>query len=91
MGLIALFIHRKPTQAVLHGSVQTDDVIDCQRENRFTHDIAYPRARFYQTEESENGDPVMIELSDRYLASEIDSFMDVNTLTTKAFYVQDQY
>lgn len=62
-----------------------------RRDNRFTHDIAYPRARFYQTEESENGDPVMIELSDRYLASEIDSFMDVNTLTTKAFYVQDQY
>lgn len=62
-----------------------------RRDNRFTHDIAYPKARFYQTEEAENGDPVMIELSDRYMASEIDSFMDVNTLTTKAFYVQDQY
>ena len=62
-----------------------------RHDNRFTHDIAYPKARFYQTEESENGDPVMIELSDRYLASEIDCFMDVNALTTKTFYVQDQY
>ena len=36
-------------------------------------------------------EPLGFELSDRYLASEIDSLMDVNTLTTKAFYVQDQY
>ena len=60
-------------------------------DNRFTHDIAYPRARFYQTEESETGDPVMIELSDRYLSAEIGSFMDVNALTTRIYYVPDQY
>ncbi len=62
-----------------------------RRDNRFTHDIAYPKARFYQAEESAEGYPVLIELSDRYLSAEIGSFMDVNALTTRSFYVSDQY
>ena len=47
---------------------------------RFTHNIAYPKARFFQTEESESGDPVLIGLSDRYMSAEIGQFIDVNTV-----------
>lgn len=60
-----------------------------RKENRFTHNIAYPKARFFQTEESESGDPVLIGLSDRYMSAEIGQFIDVNTVAIKPFYVSE--
>ena len=61
-----------------------------RKENRFTHNIAYPRARFFQTEESEAGNPVLIGLSDRYMSAEIGQFIDVNTVAIKPFYVSER-
>lgn len=60
-----------------------------RKENRFTHNIAYPKARFFQTEESESGDPVLIGLSDRYMSAEIGQFIDINTVAIKPFYVSE--
>ncbi|MBQ5983638.1 MAG: hypothetical protein IJL56_01520 [Bacteroidales bacterium] len=40
-----------------------------RRENRFTHDIAYPKALYYQVEESILGEPVLVRVSDRYISS----------------------
>jgi len=40
-----------------------------RERNLFTHDISYPSARFFQTEESLDGDFVLVEVSPAYLSS----------------------
>lgn len=60
-----------------------------RRENRFTHNIAYPKARFYEVEESIDGYPVLTGVSNRYMASEIGDFVDVNTVAIRPFYVSE--
>lgn len=60
-----------------------------RRENRFTHNIAYPKARFYEVEESISGYPVLTGVSNRYMASEIGDFVDVNTVAIRPFYVSE--
>jgi len=41
-----------------------------REQNLFTHDIAYPSARFYQTEEDRDGGYVLVEVSPAYLSSQ---------------------
>lgn len=60
-----------------------------RRENLFTHDIAYPEARFYQTEEGLDGDLVLVGISPGYLSSEMEGFIDINTSAARYFYVPD--
>ncbi len=48
-----------------------------RRENRFTHDIAYPKALYYQVEESILGEPVLVRVSDRYISSTSSRMKDI--------------
>lgn len=42
-----------------------------RQQNLFTHNIAYPSARYYQTEEGPDGDYVMVEVGVDYLESHV--------------------
>ena len=48
-----------------------------RRENRFTHDIAYPKAMYYQLEESLLGEPVLVRVSDRYITTTNSRVIDI--------------
>lgn len=48
-----------------------------RRENRFSHDIAYPKALYYQVEESILGEPVLVRVSDRYISSTSSRMKDI--------------
>lgn len=47
-----------------------------RKENLFTHDIAYPSAAYFQTEESESGDYVFVSLSRRFLLEQWSRYSD---------------
>lgn len=53
-----------------------------RQRNLFTHDIAYPSARYYQTEEGPDGEYVLVQVSPDYLSSQ-----QISTPT----YVPDEY
>ena len=40
-----------------------------REKNLFTHDIAYPAARYYETEEDRDGEYVLVEVNSAYLSS----------------------
>ena len=44
-----------------------------RERNLFTHDIAYPTVRYYQTEENRDGEFVPVEVSSAYLSSQMKS------------------
>ena len=44
-----------------------------REKNLFTHDIAYPTVRYYQTEENREGEYVPVEVSAAYLSAQMKS------------------
>lgn len=55
-----------------------------RERNLFTHDIAYPAARYYQTEENRDGEFVLVQVSPDYLSSR-------QTPSSPLSYVPDEY
>ena len=49
-----------------------------RRYNLFTHDIAYPSARYFQTEETMDGDYVFVEISPAYVAQKYAYVPDIH-------------
>ena len=55
-----------------------------REQNLFTHDIAYPAARYYQTEENREGEFVLVQVSSDYLSSQ-------KSPSSPLSYVPDEY
>ena len=60
-----------------------------RQENFFTHNIAYPTASLYRTEEDHDGTMVLVELQDRYMPPSLADFLDAFAEKTRSFYVSD--
>ena len=60
-----------PKEAITHACYSI-----LRKENLFTHNIAYPLASYYQTEESESGDYVFVSLSRRFLLEQWNRYTD---------------
>lgn len=48
-----------------------------RKENLFTHAIAYPKASYYETEEAEDGNYVLVALSRQFLSERWNSYADL--------------
>jgi len=60
-----------------------------REKNLFTHDIAYPAVRYYQTEEGMDGDFVLVEIGSEYLANLRSGILDTPDKAPDYVYVPD--
>ena len=60
-----------------------------REENLFTHDIAYPSARYYQTEEGMDGNFVLVEIGSEYLESRRPGLLENSDTEPGYVYVPD--
>jgi hypothetical protein len=60
-----------------------------REKNLFTHDIAYPAVRYYQTEEGMDGDFVLVEIGSEYLANLRSGILETPDKAPDYVYVPD--
>jgi len=60
-----------------------------REKNLFTHDIAYPAVRYYQTEEGTDGDFVLVEIGSAYLEGYRSRLMGISDKESDFVYVPD--
>ena len=70
------------------GALTTECYRTLRKTNRFTHNIAYPKAALYQTVSAYEGSRLILT-DERYISSETRMFMEENAPLTMRFYVQN--
>ena len=69
------------------GALTSECYLTLRRTNRFTHNIAYPKAALYQTVPNLDGSRLILT-DERYISSSTKEFMEENSPYTMQFYVQ---